>query len=224
MMKVRWLILFLTLIPGMRVGFAQDQIYPFASDIKQFKINDSINPPPQHAILFVGSSSFTFWTDVQDYFPGYTIINRGFGGSTLQDLIRYADLIIIPYNTKQIVIYCGENDLDAGDTTVTGEIVCQRFITLYDMIREKLPDVKVTYISMKPSPYRWHLSERMIKGNDLIRDFIFTQENASFISIWDDMLKEHHEPDSALFIGDYLHMNSRGYLIWQEKIGPHLVR
>ena len=89
------------------ISSAQDAEAPFAADIRQFKVNDSIYPPPEHAILFVGSSSFTLWKDVQDYFPGYAIINRGFGGSTLPDLIRYADQIIIPLKPKQIVIYCG---------------------------------------------------------------------------------------------------------------------
>ena len=66
------------------VLYAQQDL-PFWDDIQAFKHQDSIQMPPQHAILFVGSSSFTKWTDVQNYFPGYTIINRGFGGSSLPD-------------------------------------------------------------------------------------------------------------------------------------------
>ena len=126
---------------------------PFADDIRAFKIEDSLHKPPQHAILFVGSSSFTKWTDVQSYFPGYTIINRGFGGSSLPDVIRYANDIIFPYHPKEIVIYCGENDF-AGDSTLSAETVFERFKTLYGMIREKMPAVPVVYISIKPSPSR----------------------------------------------------------------------
>ena len=99
------------------VQYASAQQPPFYNDIQNFKKQDSINPPPQHAILFVGSSSFTKWTDVQSYFPGYTILNRGFGGSSLPDVIRYANDIIFPYHPKEIVIYCGENDF-AGDDNV----------------------------------------------------------------------------------------------------------
>ena len=60
---------------------------PFYEDIQAFKKQDKDSMPPKKAILFVGSSSFTKWTDVQDYFPKHTIINRGFGGSTLEDVI-----------------------------------------------------------------------------------------------------------------------------------------
>src|SRR5205085_12445340 len=88
---------------------------PFWDDIQAFKKQDSIQPPPQHAILFVGSSSFTKWTDVQGYFPNYTIINRGFGGSALPDLIRYENDVIFKYDPKEIVMYCGENDIAGSD-------------------------------------------------------------------------------------------------------------
>ena len=79
---------------------------PFYNDIQQFKKQDSIHFPGKQQILFVGSSSFTKWTDIQDYFPSYPIINRGFGGSSLPDVIHYADDIIFPYQPKQIIIYC----------------------------------------------------------------------------------------------------------------------
>src|ERR1700750_3232021 len=126
---------------------------PFYSDIQAFKKQDSIKTPPQHVILFVGSSSFTKWTDVQSYFPGYAIINRGFGGSSLPDVIRYANDIIFPYHPKEIVIYCGENDF-AGDDTLGAQTVVNRFKTLYGMIRVKMKTVPVVFISIKPSPSR----------------------------------------------------------------------
>src|SRR5690242_21061336 len=71
--------------------FLSAQNPPFWDDIQAFKKQDSLQMPQQHAILFIGSSSFTKWTDVQNYFPNYTIINRGFGGSSLPDIIRYAE-------------------------------------------------------------------------------------------------------------------------------------
>ena len=204
-------------------GSAQDMEYPFAADIRNFKETDRVDPPPLHAILFVGSSSFTFWKDVQDYFPGYTIINRGFGGSTLPDLIHYADQIIFPYDPKQIVIYCGENDLASSDT-ITAGTVAARFISLFTMIRTHLPDVKITYISMKPSPSRWHLAEKFTDANQMIREYLDSQPNTGFVDIWDKMLNKDHLPDTNLFLEDMLHMNPEGYKIWQLEIQPELIK
>jgi lysophospholipase L1-like esterase len=62
----------------------------------------------------------------------------------------------------------------------------------------------------------------MTEGNNSIREFLAQQENTGFVNIWNDMLNEHHQPDSSLFIDDMLHMNSDGYKIWQKRIGPEL--
>ena len=194
---------------------------PFAGEIAAFQRKDSLQPPPANAILFVGSSSFTKWTDVQDYFPGFTIINRGFGGSSLTDLIRYEDQVIFKYKPKQIVIYCGENDIAASDT-VTGRMVFERFRQLFNDIRNALPEVPLVYISMKPSPARWTMKDRMTEGNELIRKFLKKQRHAKFISIWKDMLGPDGKPFEVLFIEDKLHMNEKGYAIWQQAIRPCL--
>jgi len=222
-MRYKWLIIGVMLFLVNPAGFSQSEEYPFSTEIRQFRISDSINPVAPHAILFAGSSSFTLWKDVQDYFPGFTIINRGFGGSTIVDQIHYADDVIFPYSPRQIVIYCGENDLAYNDS-VTGKMVCQRFINLFHMIKAKLPDAKITYLSMKPSPSRWILREKMQEGNNCIMDFLIKQKNTGFINVWDDMLDENSQPDPSLFLEDMLHMNNLGYQIWQKEIMPDLLK
>jgi lysophospholipase L1-like esterase len=204
-------------------GTNAQQHPPFYSDIKSFEKQDSVHFPPSNEILFVGSSSFTKWTDVQDYFPGYPIVNRGFGGSSLPDVIRYADEIIFPYHPKQIVIYCGENDLAASDT-VTAQTVLMRFKVLFDMIRKKLPNVPIDFVSMKPSPSRENLMPKYVEGNLLIKKFLQKKKKASFINIYDAMLDTNGKPLKDIFIGDNLHMNEKGYKIWQKIIAPYLIK
>ena len=161
-------------------GFAQQQNVPFYNDVLAFKKQDSIQFPPRGAILFIGSSSFTMWKDVQNSFPGYTIINRGFGGSSLTDQIRFANDIVFPYQPKQIVIYCGENDL-AGNDTVSGQTVFNRFKFLFEMIREKLPNMPIVFVSLKPSPSRAYLFPKMKTANSLIKDaFLASQPKTGF--------------------------------------------
>lgn len=196
---------------------------PFYSDIQHFKKQDSLHVPPSHAILFVGSSSFTKWTDVQDYFPGYTIINRGFGGSSLPDVIRYADDIIFPYDPKQIVIYCGENDLAASDT-VTANMVFARFTQLFDLIRNKMQKVPIAFISLKPSPSRASLMGKMVDANTMIKDFLKSKSNTAFIDVYSKMLNADGTPIKDIFIEDNLHMNAKGYAIWKKIITPYLVK
>jgi hypothetical protein len=54
---------------------------PFQSEIDEFKKLDGLQNPPKNPIIFVGSSSFRLWNNLQTDFPAYPILNRGFGGS-----------------------------------------------------------------------------------------------------------------------------------------------
>jgi lysophospholipase L1-like esterase len=215
--------LFLFIVCSVFVSKATAQQEPFYDEIQEFKMQDSMKPPPQHAILFVGSSSFRKWTDVQSYFPKYAIINRGFGGSSLPDVIRYANDIIFPYQPKEIVIYCGENDFAAEDT-LSAQTVVNRFKTLYGMIRAKMKAVPVIFISIKPSPSRRKYWTKMIEANKEIKAYLATQQHASFVNVFDPMLNDHNQPKPEIFESDSLHMNAKGYAIWQKAIEPYLVK
>ena len=214
---------FLLIICGATVftSCSQENEKPFYKEIQAFKKADATNPPPQNAILFVGSSSFAMWQDVQDYFPGYTIINRGFGGSGLKDAIEYEDEIIAPYHPKQIVIYSGENDI-AGNFTAND--VLQRFTTLFNMIRRDLPDVNVVYISIKPSPSREKFMPVMASANAMIKTFLARHKNTTFVDVYSKMVDASGKPRPELFLDDMLHMKPAGYQIWKDAITPVLLK
>ncbi len=193
----------------------------FYDEIQHFKSMDSVHFPPKHAILFVGSSSFRKWADVQSYFPKSTIINRGFGGSTLSDVIYYANDIILPYHPREIVIYCGENDLAYSDT-ITPQVVFGRFKTLFSIIRTHMPDIPVVFLSIKPSPSRERLLPEMVEANKLISAYIKKQPHTSFVDIYHKMLDKNGKPMADIFLDDNLHMNAKGYHIWQKALAPYL--
>ena len=202
---------------------AQDKKPPFWDDIQAFKKKDSIQMPAKHQILFVGSSSFTKWTDVQDYFPGYPILNRGFGGSTLLDVIRYREDVIFKYDPKQILIYCGENDFAYADT-LSPETAVARFTELFGYIRARYPKVPLAYVSMKPSASRAKFMPRYVIANKAIADFLHKKRKAVFIDVYPAMLDADGNPIGDIFVEDHLHMNAKGYQIWQKIIAPYLLK
>lgn len=198
------------------------QAQPFINEIKAFRKADSITMPPKNAVLLIGSSSFTKWKDVQDYFPAHTMLNRGFGGSSLTDVTYYANDVILKYKPKQILIYCGENDI-AGSSSVTADTVLERFKTLYTIIRSKFKRVPIAFISMKPSPSREKYLATMQKGNALIKSFMEQQKKAAYIDVYSSMLDANGKVLTHIFIADKLHMNAEGYKIWQGVIAPYLI-
>lgn len=199
------------------------QAQPFIEEVKAFKAQDSLQPPPAHPILFIGSSSFRKWTDVQADFPGYTILNRGFGGSTLPDVIRYANDLIFPYHPKEIVIYCGENDLAVSDE-ITGDTVAARFVKLFGIIRGRMPAVPIVFVSLKPSPSRERLFPQMQRANTLIRQYLTHQKKAWFVDVYHLMLNSKGKPLPDIFLEDQLHMNRKGYALWVPAIRPYLLK
>ncbi len=197
---------------------------PFQEEIDVFIKNDSIQMPATNSILFVGSSSFNYWKDISNYFPGYAIINRGFGGSSLTDIIHFNQETILKYKPKQIYIYCGENDIAASDT-ITPQIVFERFKILYTIIRNRLGNkIPIMYVSIKPSVARWNMEDKFVAANSLIRNFINKQKQTQFLDVHSAMLDTNGEVYEDIFIADKLHMNAKGYAIWQKIIAPTLVK
>ena len=222
---MKWKLLFFGLCFVANFTFAQDtkQPNPFQPEIDAFAKADKINMPDEGKILFAGSSSFRLWKDVNDYFPGKPILNRGFGGATLLDLIQYSKETIIQYKPKQIFIYCGENDI-ADNDTVKPKDVFNRFKKLYSILRTQLPaSTPIVFLSLKPSIARWSMHEKMAASNELIKSFIHTQKNIQFLDVYSKMLDTDGTPFKDIFIEDNLHMNANGYAIWQKLMAPLLL-
>lgn len=177
--------------------------------------------PPRGAVLFTGSSSVGLWKTLAADFPRQTIINRGFGGSSLPDLKFYLNDIVFPYNPSRIVLYCGENDFASSDT-VKVQTVFERFVSVYLAIRVKYPLVRIVYISMKPSPSRRHLMPAMADANARIREYLRHQPHTRYADVYTPMLDKKGQPMPALFVQDSLHMTDAGYKIWKKVVKKHL--
>src|ERR1035438_5676669 len=79
--------------------------------ISAYQKEDRIHPPPIGAIVFTGSSSIRYWDTLSEDMKPHTAINRGFGGSHLSHVNKYASRIVIPYRPRAVVLYAGENDM-----------------------------------------------------------------------------------------------------------------
>jgi lysophospholipase L1-like esterase len=189
------------------------------AEIDALVANDRSDPPPQHAVLFVGSSSIRLWSTLARDFPGVPTINRGFGGSAIADSTFYADRIVLPYHPRLIVMYAGDNDIQEGRTP---RQVADDFKAFVARVRSDQPDVAVAYIAIKPSVARVALWPRMRDANDRIRRWAATQRDVRFVDIATPMLDARGKPRPELLRDDGLHMRRAGYAIWIEALRPVL--
>lgn len=180
---------------------------------------DRRQTPPKDAVLFVGSSSMRKWDNLRNDFPGFNVINRGFGGSHLEDVNYYFDRVVAPFQAKIIFLYAGENDINDGKTP---ERVLEDFKKFTALAHEKSPRSKLFFISLKPSPSRWQLRDKFQQTNALIKAECEKSNRAKFIDVWAAMLNEQGEPKTEIFVEDKLHMNQKGYDLWRGVLTKYL--
>jgi lysophospholipase L1-like esterase len=194
----------------------------FWDDVQTIKKYDQMYTPPANPILFIGSSSIRKWDNLERTFADYIVMNRGIGGAITDDITYYVNDIVFPYHPRQIVIYVGEND--APDEKATADSILNRTKHLLAVLRTQLPDVPVIYLAMKPSPSRVKYQEKVKAANNLIRAYLKTEKNTTFIDIYSLMLTPEGKLRPELFVEDMLHMNKEGYKIWRTAVEPYLLK
>ena len=188
------------------------------NEIAAFETKDKTNPPPANPIVFVGSSSIRKWTSLTADFPGLPVMNRGFGGSQLADSVNFADRIVIKYQPREVVVYAGGNDINAGKSP---EIVYGDFVALMQKLHGGLPQAKLAFISVAPNPARWSQLEKVKRINSLAEKYCH-HHGIAFINVFPLMLGADGQPLPDIYVADGLHMNAKGYAIWRQAVGPYL--
>jgi lysophospholipase L1-like esterase len=189
------------------------------SEIRAFEAADRASPTPTGGIVFFGSSSIRLWRSLESDFPGLPVLNRGFGGSTLPEAIHYLARAVFPHRPRTIVLYEGDNDLtfNWGPTQVADD-----YRSFVRAVRDSLPSTRIVFISLKPSPSRWHLVDQQREANRLVREIVARDTLQTFVDVFTPMLGANGRPRPELFIADSLHMTPAGYAIWRAQVAPVL--
>ena len=193
----------------------------WTKELLAFEAADATNPPPECPIVFTGSSSIRLWKDLATDFADYPVINRGFGGSELSDVNQFFDRLIGQYRPKQIVIYCGGNDLNSGKSV---EQVVADFKAFHARVRTELPKTRLAYISIALNPARWTQRDRVIQANAAIAAVLAEDPRSVFLNVVPDMLGPDGQPKPDIFVADKLHMNRKGYELWKPRVEAVLVK
>ena len=194
-------------------GNSGDEVF-----IENFLHWDQKNTYVENGILFVGSSSIRKWFTLK-YFDHHSIINRGFGGSHLSDVIYYFHSIVSIYKPRIIVLYAGDNDIASKKTP---EQVLEDYIDFINLVRKHLPLTKIIYLPIKPSPARWSMWNDMKQANRLIKMYIDLDHMQYYADTATPMLDNKGKPFGDLFVADSLHLSKKGYDLWSKILKPIL--
>lgn len=202
---------------GTAEAVGQPAPHPWEEDIRKFEAIDAQIPPPSHPVVFVGSSSIRFW-NLPSSFPELKALNRGFGGSQMSDIVEYAQRIVVHYQPRVVVVYSGDNDL----ADKSAQRIRDDFVAFSKTVLNALPQTRIVIISVKPSPSRWPLIEKLREANRLLEQAARDQPRTTFLDIATAMLDAQGRPRLEFYVNDGLHMTPAGYALWSTRLKPLL--
>jgi lysophospholipase L1-like esterase len=87
-------------------------------------------------------------------------------------------------------------------------------------VHGRLPDTRIVFISIKPSPARRALLHQARAANDLVRAYADAHPLVDYVDVFTPMLAADGAPRAELFRKDALHLNDEGYALWRRIIRP----
>ena len=190
-------------------------------DIRALEAASQARALQGEGIVFIGSSSIRFWdTLAQDMAP-LPVIQHGFGGAKLNDVVFYAPRLVSAFSPRAVVVFAGTNDIDPSASKSPDTLLAsyQAFVAA---VRKEQPQVPILYIAITPSPLRWSIWSTAQATNRLIEQWSATQPALYFVDTAPGLLGDDGEPRRDHYRFDGLHLTALGYAKWTDSIRPRL--
>ena len=79
-----------------------------------------------------------FWETLAKDMPPLQVVNRGFGGAKINDVVYYADRLVAIDELLAIAVFVGTNDIHPGNTKGPG-YVFSKYAELVRKVRDSFP-------------------------------------------------------------------------------------
>jgi lysophospholipase L1-like esterase len=195
------------------------------TQIRAFEKVDRRRPPQKGAVVFAGSSTIRFWRTLADDVAPLSVVQRGFGGAKVNDVIHYMDRLITPHAPSMVVLYIGSNDLldFGGNRPKSADEMQGLYETLLNGLHARLPQATIVVLATFPSPLNAKRTELIQAVNDRVRQIA---RDEPWLELLDGnaALRNHGgEPNRSLFLFDRVHLNREGYRAWAQILRPKLL-
>lgn len=193
----------------------------FESKVAGFEAHDRTHGAPRDPILFVGSSSIEKWPDLGLAFPDRRVLNRGISSFKLEDLLHFFDRLVLPYHPRVVVLYGGDNDLDAGLSVETTLSLYREFLGRVD---RAFPGTPIVLLAVKASPKRIQQLGLQLDLNRRLVELARSRPRTEYVDTFTPLVDAAGRPDPRWFLADELHLNAGAYAVWDECLRPVLAR
>lgn len=190
-------------------------------EISELVKQDETKTYPDNSILFIGSSSIRLWRNIDKDMAPYPVIQRGFGGANLRDLLVYENRLVNPHTFRAICVFIA-NDIHGGEADRTPEEVFTLYKQLIKSIRKEHKKEPIFWIQITPTESRWHVWDKTQKANELIKSYTEKHKNLYYIQTAESYIGSDGKPIKEYFLEDKLHLTQKGYDVWAEIIKRNL--
>ncbi len=186
----------------------------YEAEVAQLEVQLRSSPPG--AVVAYGSSTLRLWTDLGRCLPG--VVNAAFGGSTLDACAWFYGRLVAPLRPRHLLLYAGDNDVGDGQPLA---VVEARMGDLLRTIDHFQPGLRLTWLTIKPSPARWHLQPRIQEANLALAALLRARGAVRVVDVHTPMLDPMRGPRPELYDGDGLHLSPAGYSVVHGALLPH---
>ncbi|QJW88574.1 GDSL family lipase [Spirosoma taeanense] len=187
----------------------------YEDEVRQLETKLNAQSPATDRVVFYGSSSIRLWTSLAQDFPNLNTLNLGFGGSTLAACAWFFKRLVVPAAPRSVLFYAGDNDLGDGRHP---EEVYLFFRAVAEQMHQFLPGVPLSYLTIKISPARWHLADKIRSTNAFITEEIAKCPDFKTVDMTTPLLGPAGRPKKEFFESDGLHLSPAGYRVWQQTL------
>ncbi|MDG1911224.1 MAG: GDSL-type esterase/lipase family protein [Flavobacteriaceae bacterium] len=186
-------------------------------EIQAFEQLDKTQTYAADALLFIGSSSIRLWKTLEEDMKPYPVIQRGYGGAHFRDMVFFTDRILADHSLSMVVCFVA-NDISGSNKDGTPQEVLMLFKHFIKQVRAKHPSIPILQVAITPTQSRWSVWPQIKRVNELIKAYCEETENLYFINTVPEFLDEKGQPKTQWFVGDQLHLNQKGYEVWNRII------
>lgn len=210
-----------TFIPNVQYTLSDDLEWyrRYESEIQGLRDRDKEVADFHCDALFVGSSSIRMWKTLKEDFPMLNVVNRGYGGATIRDILYNYSSVFSKYQPRNIVFYC-DNDISGGNNKhdITAGEWYDLYRTFFQQVHADYPDAKIYALSIKYSGNRAKIRDTQRLVNALLKEYCDQQSWLTYVDVTSTLLLPDGTPDNSLFLQDQLHITRQGYTLWTNAI------
>jgi lysophospholipase L1-like esterase len=182
---------------------------------------DPVAPPGRGGIVFVGSSIFHRWINLQKQMAPLPVLNRAIDGLQTADVLRSVDSDVLRSRPKVVVYYCGSNDVDAGDPA---EAIFDRIRQFVVRVAAALPGTRIVFVSINRAPEkrgRWDVVDAV---NHLVETYAAQTKYVQYVDVNPVLFNRDGTPRLELYLSDELHFRPAAYEEFARILKPVLTR